>query len=199
MASLIVNDTVTSKDVTAVQISTEVAVNPEKPSDNTENVSLHKKRYLHWADEKYVKGVNNSTALSKTKGEIFLAILEDKVTGTAKQRSKIKSRNFKLMEVDGKQVLGQLISSKPKKGETLKIITHVTKQVAFIEDFYDILYGIHNVILCHLGENKTQYQVNLRYACFPEAAIDQYCKLCPVCSLKVTQATQARITPIASY
>ncbi len=101
--------------------------------------------------------------------------------------------------VDGLSVLACNVKSKPKKGDLLQLTTFSTKQVAFVEDFYSILYQIHNVIICHLGENKTQYQINLRYACFPEAAIDMYCKLCPVCSLKVTQASQARITPIASY
>ena len=104
-----------------------------------------------------------------------------------------------MIDVDGVSVLGKIVDTKAKKNEALQIRTYVTKPVAVIEEFYSILFKIHNVITCHLGENKTQYQCQLRYACFPEAAIDQYCKFCPICSLKVIQATQARITPIASY
>ncbi len=58
------------------------------------------------------------------------------------------------------------------------------KEEAFVENFYSILFAIHNQILAHSCENKTEYQGDLRYACFPESVVNYYIKTCPICSLK---------------
>ena len=75
----------------------------------------------------------------------------------------------------------------------------VVKEVAIIENLHEILLTIHNNMVAHSGENKTEYQIDLRYACFPTAVIDEYIKLCPVCSLKNIQTVQSTIIPIESF
>ena len=63
-------------------------------------------------------------------------------------------------------------------------MTKVVKEVAFVEKFYDIIFYVHNTLVLHSGENKTEYQIDLRYACLPEIAIKTYIQFCPICALK---------------
>ena len=77
-------------------------------------------------------------------------------------------------------VLAQNVEKRIRNG-TNKLVSmvpavFVVKEVAIIENFYEILLTIHNDIVAHSGENKTEYQIDLRYACFPTAVIDEYIK-----------------------
>ena len=128
------NDVVTSKDPAAtIAPINEVFDKPtDKPSDNNANIAMHKARYLHFINERYLKAKKPSAAILKARGELFISILEKKSVGTAKERHKIKERKFKMIEVDGVTVLGQSIAKKPRKGESLQITTYTTKQVAWI-------------------------------------------------------------------
>jgi hypothetical protein len=46
--------------------------------------------------------------------------------------------------------------------------------------------------------NKTVHQIFERYACIPRVVVEIYCKLCPICLLKLVQSSQPRLKPIRS-
>lgn len=86
------NDVVTSKGpVTTTTLTAEVAVavasQVTKPSDNTAYVALHKERYLHWINEKYlcVSAKKNTTAMTKAAVERIVGILVNNLACTAKE------------------------------------------------------------------------------------------------------------------
>lgn len=165
---------------------------------SNEQIEEHKEKFNLWVTNKYLNPalgkVVTTNAVRKERGEKYLSILLKREKGTVRERERIKNRHF-CVHIDGnnQRVLGVEITNKKTQAK-------ITKQVAFIEDFYDILFYIHNKLVNHSGENKTEYQVDLRYACFPETAINEYIKHCPLCSIKRTgSAAPSRLEPIFSH
>jgi hypothetical protein len=78
-----------------------------------------------------------------------------------KLKFKIKKRGFCLIKVEDIYKLGVMKNN-------------VTKEVAYIENFYDILFKIHNGLGGHSGENKTEYQIADRYSLFPDTVMTEY-------------------------
>ena len=158
---------------------------------------LHKEKFTHFVISKYLTKQTTSCATSLKAGQLLLDIITNNQSPQIEQlskpqisklKSKIKIRNFCLMLNGSTTVLGQKVESR-QRSENNKLISlvpavFVVKEVAIIENFYDILYTIHNNMVAHSGENKTEYQIDLRYACFPTAVIDEYIKLCPICNFK---------------
>ena len=93
------------------------------------------------------------------------------------------------------------------------------RQVAFVEDFFDILKDIHCKEKGHIGSKKTLEEVHafdveflavlllpcnlLSQVCkvyegLPRSAVDQFIQLCIVCHAQKPQTTRAPLKPIIS-
>ncbi|CAF0762114.1 unnamed protein product [Brachionus calyciflorus] len=70
--------------------------------------------------------------------------------------------------------------------------------VAVKEDYFKILYDIHSVQRGHIGINKMEHQLSIRYYGIPKIVIVQFIKFCPNCNLKHVQTSQPRLNPIRS-
>jgi hypothetical protein len=60
-----------------------------------------------------------------------------------------------------------------------KLVVNKKKTIKEVAYHY-ILFKIHNVLVGHSGENKTENQIDSSYSLFPEGAISEYIKKCPV-------------------
>ena len=198
----------------------QITIEPTQQDTQIENPTLvedqgdrlvHKERFTHFIASKYLAQTTTSSAISVKTGKLFADMISDSPDleqltkpSLAKLKAKIKTRNLCLMlNESNERVLAQNLEKRQrnKAGKLISMIppVYVIKEVALIENFYEILLNIHNNMVSHSGENKTEYQIDLRYACFPTAVIDEYCKLCPVCSLKKIQTVQSTIIPIESF
>jgi hypothetical protein len=156
-------------------------------NNHDESIKNHKEKFLDFINKKYEK-IKASNAVKTEFGEMVIKYLRFGGKIDAKLKFRIKGRKFCLLnEGDEMHKLGMLLKDGQKR------------EVAFVENFYTILFAIHNQILAHSGENKTEYQIDLRYACFPESVVNHYIKTCPICSLKKGNTVQSTIIPIASY
>jgi len=90
VASGVIGDVVVASDV----IGDAVVV--AKPKDNDANVALHKARYLHYLDEKYINKKKSTSAMLRANGQLFMEILQGKLKPTSKQTWTIKQRKFRV-------------------------------------------------------------------------------------------------------
>ena len=91
------------------------------------------------------------------------------------------------------------------------------RKVAILEDFFDILQQVHGKDCLHTKWKKTDARVSFQfifgmhhfqellplqvqrlYAYLPQSVIEQYVKLCAVCSLHKPHTTQPPLRPIVA-
>ena len=73
-----------------------------------------------------------------------------------------------------------------------------TKPVAYLEQFFDILYDVHCVKRMHQGIQKTFDQIQIRYHGITRAIVTYFRQTCYICDLKKNQESQPRLKPIVS-
>ena len=71
-----------------------------------------------------------------------------------------------------------------------------TKRVAYLEQFFEIIYDIHCFKRFHQGIVKIYDQVCERYIGIPRDAVNIFRQFCYVCDLNKKQQSQPRLTPI---
>ena len=114
---------------------------------------IHKERFCHFITSKYLAKPTTSCATSLKSGKLLFNIISNNKSSEidllskpqlAKLKSKIKIRNFCLMVNDSNTtVLAQKVE-KRQRGENNKLVSlipavFVVKEVAFIENFYELL------------------------------------------------------------
>ena len=52
-----------------------------------------------------------------------------------------------------------------------------------MEDFYDVIHGVHATSKGYIGTKKTIVEVGKLFECVPRSAIDRYVALCLVCHM----------------
>ena len=67
-----------------------------------------------------------------------------------------------------------------------------------MEDFYDVIHGVHAASKGHIGTIKTIAEVGKLFECAPRFAIDRYVALCLVCHMWKPQTTRAPLKPIVT-
>ena len=73
-----------------------------------------------------------------------------------------------------------------------------TKPVAYLEQFFDLLYDVHCVKRMHQGIQKTFDQIQIRYHGITRAIVTYFRQTCYICDLKKNQESQPRLKPIVS-
>ncbi|CAF1081922.1 unnamed protein product [Brachionus calyciflorus] len=68
----------------------------------------------------------------------------------------------------------------------------------FKKQQFNIHKNLHSIQRGHIGINKLEQQLSLRYYGKPRILISSFIQFCPICSLKQIQTTQPRIKPIRS-
>ena len=72
------------------------------------------------------------------------------------------------------------------------------RRIAFVEDFYDVIHGVHATSKGHNGTKKTIAEVEKLFECVPRSAIDKYVALCLVCHMQKPQTTRGPLKPNVS-
>ena len=70
--------------------------------------------------------------------------------------------------------------------------------VAWLEDFFVLLYDVHCIKRIHQGITKTFDQIKIRYHGITREVVDNFRKTCYICDLKKIQQSQPRLKPIVS-
>ena len=83
-------------------------------------------------------------------------------------------------------------------GKVGRNIDNKSKVVAYLEQFYEIIYEIHSIKRGHQGVQKTFDQVQLRYYGITRDIVAQFRKTCYICNLNLKQQSQERLKPIVS-
>ena len=70
--------------------------------------------------------------------------------------------------------------------------------MAYVDDFFQIIYEVHATSKGHIGTKKTLEEVGKLYDCVPRSAIDKYVSSCLVCHMRKPQTARAPLKPIVT-
>ena len=106
--------------------------------------------------------------------------------------------------------------------EVNRNVDNIVKKVAYLEQFFELIYDVHSIKRCHQGIDvidliksfninfkncdwlifegiiKTHDQICLRYHGITRLVVAMFRKYCYVCDLKQKQQSQPRLKPIIS-
>lgn len=133
----------------------EVVVVPNQSLTNKQQNAHHKEQFLIWLNAKYFNplgALNRSSAISRVIGEKMLRIIQKEEDGDVRARERIKTRHLTRHTNEKNEiVLGIEVTEVQTKKKSIK-------EVAYIKDFYNILFYIHNTLVMHSG---LQFFLNL--------------------------------------
>ena len=152
-----------------------------KPNYDDPQVLNHKESFEKWLNSSYEK-TNTSFVLKYTDVVYIKEVLVGaKVIQDVNRRYTFKQKNYCLFE-----------------GRLARTIDKLTKPVAYLEQFYELIYEIHSIKRGHQGIQKTFDQICLRYYGITRETVDQFRKTCYICNLNTKKTSQDRLKPIVS-
>ena len=107
---------------------------------------------------------------------------------SAQQRYRFRAKNWSIVN-------GKLYQTKVIEGDKNK---KICLPVAWLEDFFVLLYDVHCIKRIHQGITKTFDQIKIRYHGITREVVDNFRKTCYICDLKKIQQSQPRLKPIVS-
>lgn len=169
-------------------------VNPNVINYEDPNVKNHKENFEKVINEKYPalttenesKKKNTSFVMRKCDYDWAMDIL--KGVKTLSDHNKKHHFKKKRYSIEANQLVRTITDPKTNKTET--------KRIAYLEQFFEIIYDIHCFKRFHQGIVKIYDQVCERYFGIPRDAVNIFRQFCYVCDLNKKQQSQPRLTPI---
>ena len=156
--------------------------NINKPDLNDEKVLHHKTQFDNWLQENYETG-NTSFVLKKQDYDLIKDVLCGvKTLKDHNKKYSFKKKKFLLID----NVVHRLIDNRAIR-------------VAYLEEFFEIIYEVHCMQRIHQGIQKTFDQIVLRYVGITREIVTMFRQFCYLCDLKTSQRTQDRLLPIRSH
>ena len=148
----------------------------------------HKSKFEEWLKKKY-DAKKTSFVLKKHDIDRIHDVLKGVTRLTsAQERFQFKKKNYSL-NADN-QVCRTIVNEE----------THIaeTKPLAYLEQFFDVLYDVHCIKRMHQGITKTFDQIVMRYHGITRSIVTAFRRACYICDLKTSQQSQPRLKPIIS-
>ena len=155
--------------------------NINKPDLNDEKVQHHKIQFENWLQENYETGNTSFVLKKKDYDEIKDVLRGVKTLKDHNKKYAFKKKKYLLID----NVVHRLIDNRAIR-------------VAYLEEFFEIIYVIHCIERIHQGIQKTFDQIVLRYVGITREIVSKFREFCYVCDLKTSQRTQDRLLPIRS-
>jgi len=151
--------------------------NLNRPDYSDPKIQHHKSQFEAWLHENYDKDSTSFVLNQKDYDEIKDVLKGVKTIHDANKRFAFKKKKYKLID----NVVHRLV-----EGET--------KQIVYLEQFFEIIYEIHCIQPNHLGIQKTFNQIALSYIGVTREIVSKFRQFCHVCELKA-QDSQDDILP----
>ena len=156
----------------------------------------HQAEFEKWINEKYNKvgsidndqkeKKNTTYVMRQAEYEQIKDVLNGVITLTdANKRFQFKQKQYSL--VDGRIFQRKEITTNRKLNQ--KIIE--SKRVAYLEEFFEIIYDAHCVKCMHQGITKTYEFIQAHYTGVPKVAVAAFRKFCFFCELNIKKQTQS--------
>ncbi|CAF0974050.1 unnamed protein product [Brachionus calyciflorus] len=157
---------------------------------NDERKLAHKNAFEQFMKEQYDKEESTSLIIDRKKYDMIVSYLTETVEKPDPcKKFHLKKQKFNIQIIDDQT---KIYREFKKRNNTMNL------PVAVKEDYFEILYDIHSVQRGHIGINKMEHQLSIRYYGIPRFVLAQFIKFCPIYNLKHVQTSQPRLNPIRS-
>ena len=122
--------------------------------------------------------------------------IKDVLTGVKKikdanERNKFNKKQYVLDSDNRVNQRKEITTNRKKKIKRVEV-----KKIAYLEEFFDILYDAHCVKRMHQGVTKTYEYDQEIYTGIPKVVVSKFRKFCFICDLNKKQESQPSLSPI---